>query len=116
MQIESIHTRELSASAEELGELVDTLAGPDDKIWPIERWPNDPIGFDRPLAVGARGGHGPIRYTIAAYEPGRRIAFEFEPGTGLRGGHRIEVEPVANRRVRVHHVLEGEVKGIYRLF
>jgi hypothetical protein len=115
MRIESVHTRELPVTAHELGRILDTLAGPDDKLWPIERWPNDPIGFDRPLAVGARGGHGPIRYTVAAYEPGRRIAFEFEPGSGLRGHHRLEVEPVDGDRARMRHVLDAEVGGIYRL-
>jgi hypothetical protein len=83
---------------EQLGKILDTLAGPDDKIWPIERWSNAPIGFDRPLAVGAGGGHGGIPYTIVAYEPGRRIAFEFEPGSGLRGHHRFEVEPAGSDR------------------
>jgi Protein of unknown function (DUF3995) len=115
MRIENIHTRELPVSAEELGKILDTLAGPDDKIWPIERWPNDPIGFDRPLGVGASGGHGPIRYTVTAYEPGRRIAFEFEPGSGLRGGHGLEVEPVGHSAARLRHVLETEVDGIYRV-
>jgi hypothetical protein len=114
MRIESIHARELPVSAEQLGEIVDTLGGPEDKIWPIERWPNDPIGFDRPLGVGARGGHGPIRYTVAAYEPGRQIVFEFDPGTGLRGVHLIVVEPVGDRGARLRHVLEAELGGIYR--
>src|SRR5918992_289513 len=89
MRIESVHTRELPVPVEELGRLLDTLAGPDDRIWPIERWPNDPILFDRPLSVGAKGGHGPIRYTVTAYEPGRLIEFEFDPGSGLRGLHRL---------------------------
>src|SRR5918992_4999972 len=93
MRIESIHTRELPVPVEEVGRILDTLAGPDDKIWPIERWPNDPIGFDRPLGVGARGGHGPIRYTVVAYEPGRRIAFEFEPRAGPRGQHKPQGGP-----------------------
>jgi hypothetical protein len=114
MRIVSIHTRDLPVSAEELGKILNTLAGPDDKIWPIERWPNDPIGFDRPLQVGARGGHGTIRYAVTAYEPGRRIGFEFEPGSGLRGGHRFEVEPDGKGGARLRHVLETEVDGIYR--
>jgi hypothetical protein len=115
MRIDSIHARELPVPAQELGELLDGLAGPDDKLWPIGRWPNDPIEFDRPLAVGARGGHGPIRYTVVAYEPGRLITFEFEPGSGLRGHHGLEIEPVGNGRARMRYVLDVEVDGIYRL-
>jgi hypothetical protein len=115
MRIESIHTRELPVGADELGQILDTLAGPDDKVWPIERWPHDRIEFDRPLGVGARGGHGPIRYTVTAYEPGRRIAFDFEPGSGLRGHHALEVEPAGIDGARMRHVLDVEVTGIYRL-
>jgi Protein of unknown function (DUF3995) len=115
MRIESVHTRELPVAVEELGQVLDTLAGPDDKIWPIERWPNDPIAFDRPLGVGARGGHGPIRYTVSGYEPGHRIAFEFEPGSGLRGHHRLEVEPVGSGGACMRHVLEVEADGVYGL-
>jgi hypothetical protein len=115
MRIESIHTRELPVPVQELGQILDTLAGRDDKIWPIERWPNDPIGFDRPLGIGAKGGHGPIRYTVTAYEPGRSITFEFDPGSGLQGHHGFEVEPAGSGRARMRHVLDVEVGGIYRL-
>ena len=115
MRIESIHSRELPVPAERLGQFLETLAGPDDEIWPIERWPNDPITFDRPLGVGARGGHGPIRYTVVAHEPGRLIAFEFEPGSGLRGHHRLEVEPAGSGMARMRHVLDADIGGVYRL-
>jgi Protein of unknown function (DUF3995) len=115
MRIESTHTRELPVPANALGEILDTLAGPEDRIWPIERWPNDPIRFDRPLGVGASGGHGPMRYTVVAYEPGGVVAFEFEPDSGLRGGHRLDVEPAGDGRARLRHVLDVEVSGIYRL-
>ena len=115
MRIDSIHTRELLVPAEKLGELLDGLAGPDDKLWPIARWPHDSIELDRPLGVGARGGHGSMRYTVVAYEPGRLITFEFEPGSGLRGHHGLEIEPVGNGRARMRHVLDVEVDGIYRL-
>jgi Protein of unknown function (DUF3995) len=115
MRIESVHTRELPVPDHKLGQILDTLAGPEDELWPIERWPNDPIGFDRPLGVGARGGHGPIRYAVVAYEPGRRIVFEFEPDSGLRGHHRLEVEPTGSGTARMRHVLDVEAGGIHRL-
>ena len=115
MRIESIHTRELPVTVVELGLLLDTLAGPDDQLWPTERWPHDQIHFDRPLGVGAKGGHGPIRYTVKAYEPSRLIKFEFEPGSGLRGHHGLEVEPDGSGRARMRHVLDVEVSGVSRL-
>jgi hypothetical protein len=31
---------------------------------------------DRPLQVGARGGHGPIRYRVELFKPSRRVATE----------------------------------------
>jgi hypothetical protein len=51
---------------------------------------------------------------VAAYEPGRRIAFDFEPGTGLRGGHRLEVQAAGDSTARLSHVLDAEADGIYR--
>jgi len=56
--IYNIHEREYPASTAELGELLDTIAGPDDRLWPKREWPA--IHFDAPLGVGANGGHGPI--------------------------------------------------------
>jgi Polyketide cyclase / dehydrase and lipid transport len=114
MLIESVHARELPVPVDTLGRLLDDLAGPCDRLWPNARWPHDPIEFDRPLGVGASGGHGPIRYTVVAYQPGRRIVFEFHPGSGLRGHHRLEVEP-SGGGARMRHVLETEVEGIHRL-
>ena len=58
---------------------------------------------------------GPPSYTVVAYEPGRRIAFEFEHGSGLRGHHRLEVEPVGTGRARMRHVLDAEANGIDRV-
>ena len=39
------------------GRLLDGLSAADDRLWPKDRWPA--MRFDRPLKVGARGGHGP---------------------------------------------------------
>jgi hypothetical protein len=48
-------------------------------------------------------------------QPGRLVEFEFEPGFGLRGGHRLEVEPAGTDRALLRHVLDVEVEGMYRL-
>ncbi len=47
--------------------------------------------LDRPLSVGAKGGHGPIRYFCTAYEPGRRVEFTFAPDFIARGTHTLEI-------------------------
>lgn len=83
--IRNVHERELPAGA---GALIDTLSGPDDRLWPLEHWPAQ--RFDRPLSIGAVGGHGPVRYRVSEYEPGRRIRFEFHGPTGFHGYHEYE--------------------------
>ena len=68
MRVINVHERELNASLEKAGVLIDRLASRDDLLWPYDRWPA--MRFDRPLGVGAVGGHGPIRYVIEAYVDG----------------------------------------------
>ena len=110
--IRNVHARELVASAADVGALLDSLASDDDRVWPIE-WP--PVRFDGPLEVGASGGHGPIRYSVVIYEPGRVLECRFAPGLGLDGTHRLAVEPVDDNRTVLRHVLEGRLYGITRL-
>src|SRR5664280_1614566 len=70
------HQRTLSARPAVVGQLIDGLAGHEDRLWPTEQWPA--MCLDRPLGVGARGGHGPVRYCVEAYTPGEAIRFRFE--------------------------------------
>lgn len=76
MKIDSRHQVELAIGPEQAGALLDSLSGPSDRLWPRERW--HPMELDRPLGVGARGGHGPVRYSVTEYEPGRRVVFTFD--------------------------------------
>lgn len=93
MRITNVHSRVFSAdSLDRVGALIDSLAGDDDRLWPHENWPV--LRFDRPLGVGAKGGHGPIRYHVTEYEPARRIRFVFSRPTGLRGYHEWQAQPV----------------------
>ncbi len=107
MRIRNVHERALAASAREIGLLVDGLSGPEDRLWPRDRWPA--MRLDGPLRPGARGGHGPVRYAVSEHVPGRRVAFRFE-GKGLtaafRGGHWFEVEE-GRGRVVLRHVLDA---------
>jgi hypothetical protein len=89
MPILDVHQRYLPTGAEQAGALLDGLAGPGDRLWPADRWP--PLRLDRPLAVGATGGHGPIPYHVQEYLPGRRVVFRFSPRFGVQGTHRLEV-------------------------
>jgi len=71
--VHNVHQREFRASSAQLGDLLDRVAEPGGPLWP-RPWP--PMVLDRPLGVGAEGGHGPIRYRVAEYSPGARVVFE----------------------------------------
>lgn len=107
--VRNVHQRLIPVAAQRLASLVDR---PED-AWPAPQWPA--LVLDRPVSVGARGGHGPIRYHVTAHEPGRRVAFTFDPGMGLVGTHTFTVEPAGPEAALVRHVLEGEVAGFARL-
>ncbi|MBC8424132.1 SRPBCC family protein, partial [bacterium] len=98
-----------AAPLAEVGALLDGLSGPHEALWPDDRWP--PMRFDRPLQVGARGGHGPIRYDVGAYEPGRLVRFDFTAPRGFEGHHRFEVEEREPELTRLRHVLEMDARS-----
>jgi hypothetical protein len=112
--VHNVHSRVIAAPAAEVGALVDQLATDDDPIWPAPAWPA--IRFDCPLAPGAIGGHGPVRYSVEEYEPGRRVRFRFTfPGSGY---HELVVKPLeadgeggAGERCLVQHTLETDTPG-----
>ncbi|MER5254928.1 DUF2867 domain-containing protein [Streptomyces sp. NPDC002855] len=105
------HERVIEAPAEVVGALLDRLSTEDDPLFPTPAWAA--MIFDRPLGVGATGGHGPVRYSVTEYEPGRRVRFAFTPPDN--GFHELSVEPMGEGRCRVRHVLETEPRGRDRL-
>lgn len=113
-KLSNIHVREIAAPAAVVGEILDTLGSSDDRLWATDIWVAEPVRFDRPLGVGADGGHGSIRYAVVDYEPGRRIVFEFAPNSGLSGTHGFEVEALEPQRSRLTHFLEAETSGWMR--
>jgi hypothetical protein len=66
--------------------------------------------LDRPLGVGAAGGHGPIRYTVEAYEQGERAVFRFTGPSGFDGTHRFEIEQEGDGTL-LRHVIEMRTHG-----
>ncbi|GAA3096027.1 DUF2867 domain-containing protein [Streptomyces rectiviolaceus] len=105
------HERVIKAPAEVVGALLDRLSAEDDPLFPTPAWAA--MIFDRPLGVGATGGHGPVRYSVTEYEPGHRVRFDFTPPDN--GFHELSVEPIGERRCRVRHVLETRPHGKDRL-
>lgn len=111
--VHNAHRRLLSVSVEDAGDLLDSLASPDDRLWPFEYWP--PMRLDRPLRHGARGGHGPIRYHVEAYTPGLRVRFHFDAPTGFDGYHEYVVDPAPDGQAILTHTLNMRTTGRARL-
>jgi hypothetical protein len=109
MKVVNVHERILDASADQVGRLIDGLASDDDRLWPHDRWPA--MRFDRPLGVGAAGGHGPIGYVVESYTPGSAVQFRFTAPQGFVGSHRFEVESVDATRTKLRHVIEMQTAG-----
>lgn len=109
MNVVNVHERDFAVPAEMLGALLDSLSSKDDRLWPRGRWPS--MRFEGALAVGARGRHGPIRYNVEAYEPGRCLRLRFTAPSGFLGTHSFEVLPLPSGS-RLRHVLEMEASGM----
>lgn len=106
MKVYNRHDRKINATEAAAASILNSLAGSDDRLWPHEAWP--PMQFDRPLGKGARGGHGPVRYIMEQFIPGRKAVFRFEPEgliAGFDGVHFFEVSP-ASGGVVITHVID----------
>ncbi|MEV7382156.1 SRPBCC family protein [Streptomyces lydicus] len=113
MGVHNVHERVLPVSGAEAGLLLDGLSGTGDRLWPRSDWPS--MRLDGPLAPGAAGGHGPVRYTVAAYVPGRWVRFAFHGPRGFDGFHEYTVHPLAPDRTLLRHTLAMRARGWARL-
>ena len=109
MKVLNAHERELPASSEQVGVLIDSLSSRQDSLWPRHSWPR--MEFDRPLQVGAVGGHGPIRYFVKSYTPSRSIRFRFTGPKGFNGHHGFEISHVTAEACVLRHALEMTAHG-----
>ena len=86
-------------------------------IWPKEKWP--PMRFKDGLKVGAKGGHGPIKYIIEKYNPGEIIEFKFIKPSGFYGIHRFELKTeksmensdVKQEKTEITHIIDMKTTG-----
>jgi hypothetical protein len=108
MQVRNVHEREFPLPTATIGALIDALASPEDRLWPKDKWP--PMSFDGPLAVGAAGGHGPVRYSVEQYTPGQSIRFRFSAPRGFNGTHRFETKERQGKTV-LRHIIEMNATG-----
>ncbi|WP_320775369.1 SRPBCC family protein [Streptomyces sp. CRN 30] len=108
MAVLNVHERPLPASPDEVGALLDALGSPGDRLWP-PGWPA--VRFEGPLAVGVPGGHGPVRYVVSDYVPGRWVRFRFTGPRGFEGFHEFGVEALGDRRTVLRHTLVVSPRG-----
>lgn len=111
--VRNVHERRIHAPAEVFADLLERLGGDDDVLFPAPAWM--PMVLDRPLAVGADGGHGPIRYWVSDYEPGRRVRFTFHRELGLDGYHEFTIVPERPHQSRLRHVVQVSLHGRARV-
>ncbi|GGK81405.1 hypothetical protein Ppa06_48690 [Planomonospora parontospora subsp. parontospora] len=109
----NVQQRSVNASADRLGALLDGVSTADDRLWPTPSWP--PLVLDAGLTPGSRGGHGPIRYSVTEYEPGRRLRFSFDPELGLDGHHELVITAEGADRSRLTHTIVGTTRGRMRI-
>lgn len=108
MKVINIHERKIDSEVDLAGILIDSLASKRDKIWPKQSWP--PMKFDRPLGIGAFGGHGPIRYYVEEYYKGRSVQFRFTSPKGFDGIHRFDLLELEKGTVIIKHTLKMKAK------
>lgn len=107
--ITNIHIREIKAPLPMVGALIDSLASNKDLLWPYEKWL--PMLLDRPLGVGATGGHGTIRYIVEAYELGKYVRFRFTEPKGFIGTHCFCLKEINSHTVQIKHEINMRLEG-----
>jgi len=108
MKVVNIHKRLLHQPKEKVIEITKTLATENDAIWPKEKWPS--MRFKGGIRIGAKGGHGPIRYAVEEYNPAT-IQFRFLKPKGFHGIHKFEIHDVAGNRTEISHTIEMNTSG-----
>lgn len=88
--LRNVHSCPVPAGREQPGDplaLLPEARGP----WPRDRW--WPLELDDGLAVGSRGGHGPVRYAVTERAEGRSVTFTLTDRMPFSGWHRFDLAP-----------------------
>ncbi len=67
--------------------------------------------FNKPLSIGAVGGHSSIRYSIKKYVPGEFIEFSFTAPKGFDGTHFFEVAAINSNDTELKHTILMRTHG-----
>jgi len=105
MKIVNVHQRLLDAAPNRVAALIATLGSASDTLWPRNGWPR--MVLDRPLGVGASGGHGPIRYYVEAYEPESFVRFRFKQ---IEGWHAFEILEAKPQHCLLRHRMQIDAR------
>ncbi len=109
MKVLNIHKRTLNQPKNKISELLETLSTKNDRIWPKEKWPE--MKFENGIQVGAKGGHGPIRYSVEKYNPNEIIQFRFSRPDGFNGIHKFEIKELTDKQTEIKHTIDMNTEG-----
>lgn len=107
--VQNRHERVIVAPAHDVGALINSLSSKNDLLWPRGDWPA--MRLDGPLGTGSAGGHGPVRYVVSAFEPGRYVEFRFTRPSGFRGSHAFTATPHGPHRTLLRHEISMTLRG-----
>lgn len=109
MKVLNIHKRILNQPKSKISELLATLSTENDRIWPKEKWPK--MKFKNGIQVEAKGGHGPIRYSVEKYNLNEIIQFRFSKPYGFNGIHKFEIKELADNQTEIKHTIDMNTEG-----
>ncbi len=109
MKVINIHSRVIDQPKEVLSSLFDTLASKNDQLLATDKWPA--MYLDQGLAVGSKGGHGTIRYTVEQYTPGESIQFRFTRPKGFDGFHKFKICHVSADQTELRHEINMQLRA-----
>ena len=109
MNIINVHKRIINRPISEVGDLLNSLSSKNDQLWPHEKWPA--MKFNGDLVVGAKGGHGPIRYVVTEFKPGHKVNFRFTGPSGFHEGHQFEFKMKEEAKTEITHTINMSVSS-----
>ncbi len=100
------HARVIVRPLDEVYRRLTMMGGGLDDCWPL---PSVPMKVEGSFAAGVQAGHGPIRYELAAIEPGERIEWRFAMER-LHGRYEYRLAPAGGGTL-IENVIDGSVTG-----